>query len=126
MVAISCEGDEGKCTWGDFKPCALGDTRTEKLICWDRGDRGIGEGRFRMDFVCIIERLWVLTPLRRIEEVWEAIMVVRFEGDKERFAKKEFVVFSGGTSSVLTSKATSMTSIWLVSWEMMKRAGAPR
>ena len=110
MVAMSCEGDEGKCTWGDFKPCALGDTRTEKLAVWDRGDRG-REGRFRMGFVCIIERLWALIPLRRIEEVWGAIMVVRFEGDKERFVKKEFVVFSVGTSSVLSSKARSMTSI---------------
>ena len=115
MVAMSCEGDEGTCTWGDFKSCALGDTRTEELAFCDLGDRGREEGRFRMGFVCIIERLWALIPLRRIEEVWEAIMVVRFEGDKVRFAKKEFVVFSVGTSSVLTSKATSMTSIWLAS-----------
>jgi hypothetical protein len=89
MVTMSCEGDEGKCTWGDFKPCALGDTMAEKVDFWDRGDRARGAGRFRMDIVCIIERLWALIPLRRIEEVWGAIMVVRFEGDKERFAKKK-------------------------------------
>jgi hypothetical protein len=84
MVAMSCEGEEGKCTWGDFK---LGDNRTEKLAtwtlpwAWDFGDRGRGEGRFRMEFVFIIERLWAFIPLRRIEEVWGVIMVVRFKGD---------------------------------------------
>jgi hypothetical protein len=87
MVAMSCEGEEGKCTWGDFKPCALGDTRTEKLAtwtlpwAWDFGDRGRGEGRFSMEFVFKIERLWEFIPLRRNEEVWEAIMVVRIKGD---------------------------------------------
>jgi len=53
-------------------------------------------------------------------------MVVRFKGDKEGFVKKEFVVFSVGTSSVLTSKATSMTRIRLVSCKIKKEAGAHR
>ena len=96
MVAMSCEGDEGKCTWGDLRPWAPGDTRTEKLATWndcDRGDKARDAGRFRMDFVCITERLWALIPLRRIEEVWGAIMVVRYKGDKEGFVKKRVCCF---------------------------------
>jgi hypothetical protein len=42
------------------------------------GDSGRGEGRFRMEFVFKIERLWAFIPLRRIEEVWGAIIVERF------------------------------------------------
>jgi hypothetical protein len=60
MVAMSCEGEEGKCTWGDFKPCEFGDNRTEKLATWTlpwAWDRGRGEGRFRMELIFIIERL---------------------------------------------------------------------
>jgi hypothetical protein len=34
-----------------------------------------------MEFVFKIERLWEFIPLRRKEEVWEAIMVVRGKGD---------------------------------------------
>jgi len=45
------------------------------------GDRGRGEGRFRMEFVFIIDRLWAFNPLRKIEEVWGVIMVVRIKGD---------------------------------------------
>ena len=83
-VEMSCEGDGGKCTWGDLIACVVeGESFTEKLASWvnadERGDSANGSGRLRMERMgpFLIEEL-AARPLRRIDCVCAAIGM-RFE-----------------------------------------------
>jgi hypothetical protein len=91
-VAMSCEGEGGKCTWGDLIACEVeGESFMEKLATWvnadDLGDNASGSGRLRMERIgpFLIAEL-ALRPLRRIDCVWVAIGM--------RFGTSKVVKFS--------------------------------